>query len=161
MAEGFDVKALDSNGQWVKVGVAVRLSDGSVGLTIGALQAAPASVAAPVATRSAPAPSGPLPTAFPNYGRSKGMPIAGASAEDLSYYAAGARRSIADPAKARWHANEKALLAAIEAEQGQSGGSSRPSPSERFPSPPSSAPSQPSMFRNDDPPPPGDNDIPF
>lgn len=151
MAEGFDVKALDANGQWVKIGVAVRLPDGAVGLTIGALQAAPAANVA----RSAPAPSGPLPTAFPNYGRSKGMPIANASADDLSYYAAGARRSIADPAKARWHANEQALLSAIEAEQArQGGGSSRPAP----------PPSQPSMFAGSgrsDPPPPGDDDIPF
>lgn len=54
--------------------------------------------------------------AFPNYGRDKGLPIKGASMDSLNYYADGARRSLADPAKERWHAKEQALLAAIEAE---------------------------------------------
>ncbi|MDQ3266835.1 MAG: hypothetical protein M3Y59_24815, partial [Myxococcota bacterium] len=53
---------------------------------------------------------------FPNYGRSKGGPIEGASEGDLEYYANGARRSLADPSKARFHDKERALLAAIEAE---------------------------------------------
>lgn len=60
---------------------------------------------------------------LPNYGKSKGMPIAGASMQDLEYYASGARRSIADPSKARWHDQEKRLIAALEAEIArQSGG---------------------------------------
>ena len=60
---------------------------------------------------------------LPNYGRSKGMPIAGASMQDLEYYASGARRSIADPSKARWHDQEKRLISALEAEIArQSGG---------------------------------------
>jgi len=53
---------------------------------------------------------------FPNYGRSKGMPVAGASVQDLEFYANGCRRSLADESKARWHDKERALLAAIEAE---------------------------------------------
>ncbi len=53
---------------------------------------------------------------FPNYGRSKGGPIEGASEGDLEYYANGARRSLADASKARFHDKERALLAAIEAE---------------------------------------------
>jgi hypothetical protein len=53
---------------------------------------------------------------FPNYGRSKGMPIAGASMQDLEFYANGSRRSLADPSKARFHEKERVLLAAIEAE---------------------------------------------
>jgi hypothetical protein len=53
---------------------------------------------------------------FPNYGRSKGGPIRGATMQDLEYYANGARRSLADPGKARWHDKERALLASIEAE---------------------------------------------
>lgn len=61
--------------------------------------------------------SGGGPTTLPNYGRAKGHPIAGASDDDLEFYANGARRSIADPAKERFHAQERALLAAIEAEQ--------------------------------------------
>jgi hypothetical protein len=53
---------------------------------------------------------------FPNYGRSKGMPVAGASVQDLEFYANGCRRSLADESKARWHDKERTLLAAIEAE---------------------------------------------
>ena len=63
---------------------------------------------------------------FPNYGRSKGGPIRGATMQDLEYYANGARRSLADPSKSRWHDRERALLASIEAEiarqQGGGGG---------------------------------------
>ena len=65
------------------------------------------------ATSPAPVPGGAV---FPNYGRSKGQPIAGASRGDLDYYASGCRRSLDDPAKSRWHDKERALLAAIEAE---------------------------------------------
>lgn len=53
---------------------------------------------------------------FPNYGKAKGAPVRGASAQDLEFYANGARRTIADPAKANFHDKERALLAAIEAE---------------------------------------------
>lgn len=61
--------------------------------------------------------TGELPTMFPPYGRSNGQPIRGATPGDLEFYANGAKRSLADPAKARWHDKERALLAAIEAEQ--------------------------------------------
>jgi len=53
---------------------------------------------------------------FPPYGRSKGMPIAGASVQDLEFYIGGSRRSLDDPSKARWHDKERVLLAAMEAE---------------------------------------------
>jgi hypothetical protein len=79
---------------------------------------------------------------FPNYGRSKGAPIAGASAGDLEFYANGCRRSLADPSKARWHDKERSLLAAIEAEMArQGGGGGDPGYGE--------------------PPPPSDDDAPF
>lgn len=58
---------------------------------------------------------------FPPYGRSKGAPVAGASAGDLEFYASGCRRTLADPAKARWHDKERELLAAIEAEIARQG----------------------------------------
>ena len=51
---------------------------------------------------------------FPNYGGAKGQPVAGAAPKDLDYYAAGARRSLGDPEKSRFHAKETALLAAID-----------------------------------------------
>ena len=59
---------------------------------------------------------------FPNYGRSKGQPVAGASRQDLEYYAQGCRRTLADPGKARFHDKERVLLAAIEAELARQGG---------------------------------------
>lgn len=55
---------------------------------------------------------------FPNYGKTAGMPIKGASFNDLQFYKNGALRSIADPSKSRFHDRERALLAAIEAELG-------------------------------------------
>jgi hypothetical protein len=50
------------------------------------------------------------------------MAIRGASAQDLEFYATGARRTLADPGKARFHDKERALLTAIEAEQARQGG---------------------------------------
>ena len=80
---------------------------------------------------------------FPPYGRSKGMPIAGATMQDLEFYANGSRRSLSDPGKSRWHDKERVLLAAIEAEiarqKGGGGGGGG----------------------DDGPPPPGDEDAPF
>lgn len=79
---------------------------------------------------------------FPNYGRAKGKPIAGADLEDLEFYAAACRKSLADPSKARWHDKERALLEAIDAEIHGGGTQSPPSDS-------------------NEPPPHGDEDAPF
>ncbi len=65
---------------------------------------------------------------FPNYGKAKGAPIFGASSGDLDYYAAGCLKSLADPAKSRWHSKERTLLAAIETEIARQGGTA-PAPS--------------------------------
>ena len=81
---------------------------------------------------------------LPNYGRSKGMPVVGASIQDLEFYANGARRSLSDASKARWHDKEKQLLAALEAEIARQRGEDPPAPS-----------------GDDEPPPPGDSDAPF
>ena len=80
---------------------------------------------------------------FPNYGRAKGAPVSGASMQDLEFYANGARRSLADPAKERYHASEKRLLDAIEAEIARQ--------------------SDPSNFTSEpgEPPPHADEDVPF
>lgn len=77
-----------------------------------------------VGSRSSGAPRSPVngPSTFPNYGRSKGAPIAGASAEDLEFYANNARKSLADPSRSKWHDQERALLTTIEAEQARQGG---------------------------------------
>lgn len=75
---------------------------------------------------SAPA-SGSASETLPNYGRAKGQPIRGASMGDLEYYASGCRRSLDDPAKARWHATERERLEAIEREIArQRGGNAEP-----------------------------------
>lgn len=97
---------------------------------------------------------------FPNYGRSKNAPIFGASQQDLEYYANGARRSLADPSKSRWHDKERALLAAIDAElarQGLGGGESQ-----------GGGGGYGGGYQSDfggssggEPPPPGDDDAPF
>lgn len=77
----------------------------------------PSLVAGAAAQRApAAAASGGAVLVFPPYGRSKGMPIKGASMQDLDFYANGCRRTLADDSKARWHDKERALLAAIEAE---------------------------------------------
>lgn len=69
-------------------------------------------------TRSA----GTGPAVFPPFGRSKGTPIKGAAIDTLRFYERCARENLDNPAKARWHANEQALLDAVRAElraQGQ------------------------------------------
>ena len=109
------VKRPDGSSESVRVGTAVRVGDGfrlSLGeLSIG-LSADPASARAP---REASA-SGDRGMVFPPYGRSKGMPIAGASIQDLEFYINGSRRSLDDPSKSRWHDKERVLLAALESE---------------------------------------------
>lgn len=74
------------------------------------------------------APASPGGAVFPPYGRSKGKPVSGATMEDLEYYAAGCRRTLGDPAKSRWHDKERVLLAAIEAEMARHGGQDEPPP---------------------------------
>jgi len=137
----------DGGVEQVQVGTAVRQGEGFV-LRLGELTIGPAGARGPAASYAAAPPrpggggGGPLPAVFPNYGRSKGAPIRGASQQDLDYYANGARRSLADPSKARFHDKERALLEAIDQEiQRQRGGSGGP--------------------EGEEPPPPGDEDAPF
>ncbi|HTS80460.1 MAG TPA: hypothetical protein VMH40_07670 [Myxococcaceae bacterium] len=110
------VTRADGSVEQVQVGTAVRRGDGFsvrlVELTIGGEGAARAP-----GRRPPPSAPGEPPSVFPPYGRSRGMPIHGASAQDLEFYATGARRTLADPGKARFHDKERALLAAIEGEQ--------------------------------------------
>jgi hypothetical protein len=95
-------------------------------------------VDAAAAPRPAPSSGGAV---FPPFGRAKGMPIAGASMKDLEYYAAAARKSLADDSKAKWHAKEQALLDAIMDEM--------------------AAQQSPSSDVADEPPPHSDADAPF
>jgi hypothetical protein len=109
------VKRADGSTESVRVGTAVRVDDGfrlSLGeLSIG-LAADPAPARAPRESSAA----GDRGMVFPPYGRSKGLPIAGASIQDLEFYISGSRRSLDDPSKSRWHEKERVLLAALEAE---------------------------------------------
>ena len=77
---------------------------------------------------------------FPNYGGAKGQPIVGASMKDLAYYANGAKRSLDDPSKERFHAKEAKLLAAIEAEIARQQGGEAPPHDDADAPPPTDAP---------------------
>lgn len=141
----------DGRVEQVRVGSATKHGEGFTiafdTMQIGSqpMSAAPARAASSSrASASRPAPSGGGDSGMllPNYGRSKGQPVYGASVQDLEFYANGARRTLADQSKARWHDKERQLLAAIEAEIArQSGGDSGAS--------------------DDGIPPPGDEDAPF
>jgi len=132
VSEAFPVMIQTQSGP-VRVGTLTKATDG-IFLNLGEMFLGEQVAARPAPAPAArPAPSGAAPTNFPNYGRGKNGPIAGASQEDLSYYANGCRRTLADANKSRWHDGERALLAAIEAEQarqsgGQPAGGSRPPP---------------------------------
>lgn len=104
----------DGGVEHVRVGTAVRHGEG-FSLKLGELEIGPARGAEP-RRRAPPSASGDAPSVFPPYGRSKGAPIHGASIQDLEFYANGARRTLSDPSKARFHDKERTLLAVIEAE---------------------------------------------
>jgi hypothetical protein len=136
-----NVKVVHADGrvELVVVGTARREGDGFT-LRLGELSlGSPREVQAPARRAAGPGDGG---LVFPPYGRSKGLPIAGASSQDLEFYANGCRRTLGDPSKARWHDKERALLAAIEAEIAR----------QRGEAPPQS---------DDDIPPPSDDDVPF
>ncbi len=88
---------------------------------------------------------------FPNYGRLKGAPIHGAPLQDLEYYANGARKSLADASKAKWHDKERALLAQIEAEMA----------SQRAAVAAAGEDASPYVDNSEEPPLPSDDDRPF
>jgi hypothetical protein len=119
------VKRPDGRVEQVRVGTAFRNGDGfSLKLGEMSIGATPDAAAAPRRAASSGGGGGGgsggggggAGEVFPNYGRSKGGPIRGASMGDLEYYANGARRSLNDPSKSRWHDRERQLLASIEAE---------------------------------------------
>ncbi|RYZ37364.1 MAG: hypothetical protein EOO71_28235, partial [Myxococcaceae bacterium] len=116
------VRRPDGQVEQVRVGTAYRNGEGFT-LQLGELSMSATPVAAaPAARRAAPAAGAPAGggggdgMTLPNYGRSKGAPVYGASLQDLEFYANGARRSLADPSKSRWHDKERQLLASIETE---------------------------------------------
>ena len=139
LAVWIEVKRSDGSMEKVRVGSATRDGDGFV-LKLGELNlgGAGAPAAAP-ARASGGGGGGGGGEVFPNYGRSKGMPIRGASRQDLDFYKNGANRTLNDPGKARFHDKERQLLAAIEAEIARQGGGGGD---------------------DDGPPPPGDEDGP-
>ena len=119
------VQRPDGSSDRVRVGTATRGADGfvlSLGeLTIGATPD-PVRRAAPAQAGFSGGGSGGGGEVFPPYGRSKGLPISGATMQDLEFYANGSRRSLGDPSKSRFHEKERALLAVIEAEIVRQGG---------------------------------------
>ena len=158
------VRRPDGRVEQVRVGTAFRNGDGfslklgelSIGATPDAAAAAPRRAASSGGGGGGGGGGG-AGEVFPNYGRSKGGPIVGATMQDLEYYANGARRSLADPSKSRWHDKERQLLAAIEAEiarqqggGGGGGGGGRGGGRGGYGS-----------QDDNEPPPPGDGDRPF
>ncbi|ATB44189.1 hypothetical protein CYFUS_009676 [Cystobacter fuscus] len=135
------VRRPDGRVEQVRVGTAVRNGEGFT-LKLGEMSIGSSPDAAPAAAPRRAYSSGGGGggggggdvSVFPNYGRSKGAPIQGATMQDLEYYANGARRSLGDPSKSRWHDRERALLASIEAEitrqrgGGDGGGGHEPPP---------------------------------
>jgi hypothetical protein len=117
------VRRADGSIEQIRVGTAVRAGEG-FRLTLGELTIG-ADADAASAARRAPAASANGGPVFPPYGRSKGLPIAGASMGDLEFYANGCKRTLGDPAKSRWHDKERVLLAAIEAEIARQGAGGR------------------------------------
>ena len=109
----------DGSVEHVRVGTAIRHAEG-FSLRLGEMEVGGAAKGGVEPRRRAP-PNAPgdAPTVFPPYGRSKGAPIHGASIQDLEFYANGARRTLGDPSKARFHEKERVLLAVIEAELGR------------------------------------------
>lgn len=138
----------DGSVEHVRVGTAVKQGDG-FSLSLEPMTIKPEGAerggfaAAPRAAPPSGGGGGGGGMLLPNYGRSKGQPIFGASLQDLEFYANGSRRSLADPSKARFHEKEKVMLAALEAEIArQRGGAPEGPPSDEVP-------------------PPGDEDAPF
>lgn len=141
MSETFPVTVAvtraDGSVEQVRVGTATRVGDG-FSIAFGDLRIG-GTPSRPAAAPSRPAGSSDAGgMVFPPYGRSKGMPIAGATLQDLEFYANGCRRTLGDPGKARWHDKERALLAAIEGEIArQQGGGSGDMPDDSHIPPPS------------------------
>jgi hypothetical protein len=105
----------DGGVEHVRVGTAVRHGEG-FSLRLGELEIGGSAKGAEPRRRAPPSTPGDAPSVFPPYGRSKGAPIHGASIQDLEFYANGARRTLNDASKARFHEKERTLLAVIEAE---------------------------------------------
>lgn len=120
-----ELLAADISAVSARVGHLTDLAEETLRLirALGGRQEAPQ---AATSKQAAPTPG----AVFPNYGKSKNAPIHGADPGDLDYYAAGCRRTLDDPSKARWHDKERALLVAIEAERGRQGSApaSQPAP---------------------------------
>ena len=145
------VRRADGRTEQVQVGMATRTAEG-FSLKLGELSVGSAPVAREPSRAPAPRPSAPGSgggMVFPPYGRSKGMPISGASLQDLEFYANGSRRSLADPSKSRFHDKERTLLAAIEEEIARQQGGGGDAGGGSYGVPP------------DDVPPPGDEDATF
>lgn len=136
----------DGRVEQVRVGSAVKTGEGFTvafdAMLIGPEPLGAQAPAAPPSARPAAAAGRGSGMLLPNYGRSKGQPVAGASLQDLEFYASGARRTLGDPSKARWHEKERQLLAAIEAEVARQRGDAEPPHDGGIP-------------------PPGDEDAPF
>jgi hypothetical protein len=79
----------------------------------------------PATGGAAPEPSGGAPTHFPKFGKGNGAAIRDAAPAVLEFHIDAARKSLADPSKAKWHAKESALIGALEAELARQRGATK------------------------------------
>jgi hypothetical protein len=112
MSDGFPVYVVVGNTK-TRVGTAHKYEDGfSIafgGLSIGATPDAPSTQ-----RRASSGDSGGA--RLPNFGRSAGGPVYGASMRDLTFYQGVLAKNVEDESKARWRDQNQATLDAIEAE---------------------------------------------
>lgn len=102
---------------WSALRTAAREATESPGtVTAQALAEAACEWARAKGWREPRADSAPGDATLPKFGRNAGQPISGTETEDLEWYAKALRKSIDDPAKSRWIAENQAVLDAIEAE---------------------------------------------
>lgn len=118
--QGFAVY-VQAGSQKVRVGTAYKDGDGFTlafgGLSIGATPDVPSTQ-----RRAASGDSGASGGArLPNFGKSAGQPVHGASLRDLTFYQSVLAKNVEDPSKARWREQNQATLDAIEAEIARQG----------------------------------------
>lgn len=122
-----------ANGQRVRVGTATQEADGSFLLTLVASigPAEATSRAAGASSGGGGISHGPR---LPNFGRSAGQAVEGASMRDLTFYESVLAKNVEDESKARWRDQNQATLDAIRAEiHRQKGGEGYTPPQTRLP----------------------------
>lgn len=118
MSDGFPVYVVVGNTR-TRVGAAHKYEDG-YSIAFGGLSIGATPDAHSTQRRASSGDSG---ARLPNFGRSAGGPVYGASMRDLAFYQGVLAKNVEDESKARWREQNQATLDAIEAEIARQGGS--------------------------------------